>query len=72
MTTTQLLSRKPLASELVALSDAELDSYLQELSSRSDTPVVSVADPKNLPPSFIQRLRQVVTSHPSRSSEAGA
>lgn len=67
MTTAKPPSQAPLASELVSLSDAELDSYLQELLSQSDSTVVKVADPENLPPSFIQRLRQVVALHPSRS-----
>ena len=67
MATAEPLSQAPLASELVSLSDAELDSYLQELSSQSDSTVVKVADPENLPASFIQRLRQLVALPPSRS-----
>lgn len=46
------------AHNLVALSDAELDSYLEQ--HRLDDGVaidIDVEDPENLPESFIQRLR---------------
>ncbi|KAI1172980.1 hypothetical protein F4777DRAFT_601119 [Nemania sp. FL0916] len=45
-------TQKPLASELVALDDRELDRYLED-----HLRTIEVEDPENLPESFIQRLR---------------
>ncbi|KUI73309.1 hypothetical protein VM1G_08979 [Cytospora mali] len=50
-----MASEKVFASEIVAYNDEELDRYLQE-----NGRIVSVHDPKNLPESFIQRLRDRV------------
>ncbi|KAK4131478.1 hypothetical protein BT67DRAFT_486143 [Trichocladium antarcticum] len=49
------MASKPLAREIVAYTDVELDQYLNE-----NGRIVAVQDPKNLPESFIQRLRDRV------------
>ncbi|KAF2967485.1 hypothetical protein GQX73_g6099 [Xylaria multiplex] len=49
--------RKLQACEIVAFSNAELDRYLQERRVQCGITTVKVEDPKNLPESFIQRLR---------------
>ncbi|KAI5924571.1 hypothetical protein F4810DRAFT_709528 [Camillea tinctor] len=45
------------ARAIAAFSDAELDQYLEEHCLRGGIVTVEVEDPENLPPSFIQRLR---------------
>lgn len=46
------VAARPLARQLTALSDAELDQYLEQ-----HNRVISVQDPGQLPESFIERLR---------------
>jgi hypothetical protein len=46
-----------LARDLVAYSDAQLDQYLAEHTQEGGAVLIKVADPENLPESFIQRLR---------------
>ncbi|KAI1813668.1 hypothetical protein GGS20DRAFT_466839 [Poronia punctata] len=48
--------KKLLAREIVEFSDEELDRYLSD-NKLGQTTLISVEDPKNLPESFIQRLR---------------
>jgi hypothetical protein len=52
---------KILARDITAFTDAELDQYLdqylEEHSLEGGATAIDVADPENLPPSFIQRLR---------------
>ncbi|KAJ8113164.1 hypothetical protein ONZ43_g5214 [Nemania bipapillata] len=50
-------TKKPLARDIAALGDVELDRYLQEDCRDGDIIVVDVEDPENLPESLIQRLR---------------
>ncbi|KAH8745905.1 hypothetical protein F5883DRAFT_263302 [Diaporthe sp. PMI_573] len=50
-------SRKIFACEIVAYNDAELDQYLEEHCVDGGVVDVDVQDPENLPPSFIERLR---------------
>jgi hypothetical protein len=58
---------KRYARELVAMSDAELDSYLERHRAASGLIFIEVHDPENIPDSLIERLRFVasVTPHPS-------
>ncbi|KAI1277754.1 hypothetical protein F5Y07DRAFT_362815 [Xylaria sp. FL0933] len=58
-------SRKWLACDLVALTDAELDQYLEDHRLQSGTTLVEVEDPQNLSESFIQRLRDRANRSPS-------
>ncbi|KAI1345684.1 hypothetical protein F5Y01DRAFT_322843 [Xylaria sp. FL0043] len=58
-------ARKWLASDLAALSDAELDRYLAAQRSESGITHVQVEDPQNLSQSFIQRLRDRADRSPS-------
>jgi hypothetical protein len=57
MASPESISRKYLASDVVAFSDAQLDQYLEEHRLDGGAMVVEVEDPENLPQSFIQRLR---------------
>ncbi|KAH8757881.1 hypothetical protein F5883DRAFT_428179, partial [Diaporthe sp. PMI_573] len=57
MVSSEPISRKYLARDVVAYSDAELDQYLEEHCLDGGPIVVDVEDPENLPESFIQRLR---------------
>lgn len=45
------------AHDLVALSDIELDQYLEKSRLENGITTVDLEDPENLPESFIQRLR---------------
>ncbi|KAI1124122.1 hypothetical protein F5Y10DRAFT_37375 [Nemania abortiva] len=62
--------RKPFARELAALSDPDLDRYLEEHRGRSGVTYVSVQDPENLPESFIQRLRDRAEGNYAATSHA--
>jgi hypothetical protein len=53
----QLPAGTILAHDIVAFTDAELDQYLEDHTLEGGATVIHVADPDNLPPSFIQRLR---------------
>ncbi|KAK3687148.1 hypothetical protein B0T22DRAFT_121510 [Podospora appendiculata] len=60
------------ARNLVALSDAELDRYLEQHRLDDDVAIdIDVEDPENLPESFIQRLRDR-TQNMSDLARAGA
>ncbi len=48
---------KILARDIVAYTNEELDGYLAEHTREGGAVVVAVADPENLPESFLQRLR---------------
>jgi hypothetical protein len=49
--------RKISARDLVAFTDAELSRYLEAHQLEGGAIAVEVADPENLPETFIQRLR---------------
>ncbi|POS72348.1 hypothetical protein DHEL01_v209259 [Diaporthe helianthi] len=53
----ELTSPKLFARELVAFSDAQLKQYLEDHRLDGGAMFIEVEDPQNLPPSFIQRLR---------------
>jgi hypothetical protein len=57
MASSESISRKYFARDVVAYSDAELDQYLEECCVDGGPMVVDVEDPENLPETFIQRLR---------------
>ncbi len=59
MTDQEPTPEKRYARELVAMSDAELNSYLDRHCSASGLIVLEVHDPENMPDSLIQRLRSV-------------
>ncbi|KAI0976493.1 hypothetical protein F4678DRAFT_417362 [Xylaria arbuscula] len=56
---------KWLARDLVALSDVELDRYLEQNRLECGVRVVDVEDPENVPESFIERLRCRANLSPS-------
>ncbi|KAF2964035.1 hypothetical protein GQX73_g9536 [Xylaria multiplex] len=57
MASSECNPRRILARTLVSLNDAELDHYLEEHRLEGGAVSIDVEDPKNLPESFIQRLR---------------
>ncbi|KAK8095044.1 hypothetical protein PG997_001729 [Apiospora hydei] len=56
----------PLARDVAAYNDAELDAFLEESKRRHGAYVVDVADPENIPDEFITRLRDRANA-PARS-----
>ncbi|KAH8743245.1 hypothetical protein F5883DRAFT_48465 [Diaporthe sp. PMI_573] len=67
MASSESISRKYFARDVVAYSDAELDQYLEECCVDGGPMVVDVEDPENLPETFIQRLRD----RAGRASDTG-
>lgn len=57
MASSDFPTRRYLAREVIAYSDAELDQFLEEHALDGGAMVVEVEDPENLPETFIQRLR---------------
>ncbi|KAI0864160.1 hypothetical protein F4860DRAFT_511016 [Xylaria cubensis] len=55
--------RKPLAREIAAYSDAELDTFLQESMRKHGVQLIDVEDPESLSETFINRLKDRSTAH---------
>ncbi|KAI1733524.1 hypothetical protein F4680DRAFT_454864 [Xylaria scruposa] len=74
MASSEYTSQTISARDIVAYSDAELDQYLEEHGLEGGAIHVDVKDPENLPPSFIQRLRdwaeRASNTHQSRPVDA--
>ncbi|KAI1306664.1 hypothetical protein F5Y03DRAFT_354120 [Xylaria venustula] len=64
MTSLECKARKWLARDLIALSDVELDQYLEQNRLECGVRVVDVEDPENVPESFIERLRCLANRSP--------
>lgn len=65
MASPMFTSRQVFARDLVSVTDAELDLYLEEHRLEDGAPDIDLEDPENLLDIFNQRLRQQASSPPS-------